>query len=49
MGNVCVNRLISIDSGTLFEGLKRLKVDPEANPNRALINYAEAAWIYLSQ
>ena len=42
VGNVCVNRFIGIETGNLFDGLKRLKADPKANPNRAVIDYAEA-------
>lgn len=41
VGNVCVNRFLGIDTGTLFEGLKRLKQDPHANANHAVIDYAE--------
>lgn len=41
VGNVCVNRFIGIDTGTLFDGLKRIKDDPNANPNLAVIVYAE--------
>jgi hypothetical protein len=41
VGNVCVNRFIGIDTGTLFEGLKRLREDPRANANQAVIDYAE--------
>lgn len=41
VGNVCVNRFIGIDTGTLFDGLKRLKANPQANPNPAVIDYAE--------
>lgn len=42
VGNVCVNRFIGIDTGRLFDGLKRIKDDPKANPNLAVITYAEA-------
>jgi hypothetical protein len=41
VGNVCVNRFIGIDTGQLFDGLKRIKDDPKANPNLAVIAYAE--------
>lgn len=41
VGNVCVNRFLGIDTGNLFDGLKRLKVNPKANPNHAVIDYAE--------
>lgn len=40
VGNVCINRFIGIDTGTLFDGLKRIAKDPEANPNIAVIEYA---------
>lgn len=40
VGNVCINRFIGIDTGTLFDGLKRIAKDPEANPNNAVIEYA---------
>ncbi|MDE1467973.1 hypothetical protein [Aurantiacibacter sp. D1-12] len=40
VGNVCINRFIGIDTGTLFDGLKRISNDPEANPNIAVIEYA---------
>ncbi|MGN7102494.1 hypothetical protein ACTHR6_12830 [Ralstonia holmesii] len=42
VGNVCVNRFIGIDTGTLFDGLRRIKDNPAANPNLAVIAYAEA-------
>jgi hypothetical protein len=41
VGNVCVNQFIGIDTGTLFDGLKRIRDNPKANPNAAVINYAE--------
>lgn len=41
VGNVCVNRFIGIETGNLFDGLKRLKADPKANANAAVIDYAE--------
>lgn len=41
VGNVCVNRFLGIDTGTLFDGLKRIKADPQANANLAVIEYAE--------
>ncbi|WP_312063537.1 hypothetical protein [Pantoea septica] len=40
VGNVCINRFLEISTGTLFDGLKRIKKDISANPNQALINYA---------
>lgn len=42
VGNVCVNRFIGIDTGSLFDGLRRIKEDPAANPNLAVIAYAES-------
>jgi len=42
VGNVCVNRFIGIDTGSLFDGLKRIHGDPSANTNLAVIDYAEA-------
>lgn len=41
VGNVCVNRFIGIDTGNLFDGLKRLRLDPRANASHAVIDYAE--------
>jgi hypothetical protein len=42
VGNVCVNRFIGIDTGNLFDGLRRIKDDPRANANLAVIDYAES-------
>ncbi|HEF4729107.1 hypothetical protein KDW57_03415 [Burkholderia multivorans] len=42
VGNVCVNRFIGIDTGSLFDGLRRIRENPAANPNLAVIAYAEA-------
>lgn len=41
VGNVCVNRFIGIDTGSLFDGLKRIREDPSANANLSVIEYAE--------
>jgi len=41
VGNVCVSQFIGIDTGTLFDGLKRIRDDPKANANLAVIAYAE--------
>jgi hypothetical protein len=41
VGNVCVNRFLGMHTGTLFDGLRRIKEDPTANPNLAVIDYAE--------
>lgn len=40
VGNVCINRFIQIDTGNLFEGLKRISKDLTANANNDLIEYA---------
>lgn len=40
VGNVCINRFIGIDTGTLFDGLRRLAKDPSANANAAVIQHA---------
>ncbi|WP_124314556.1 hypothetical protein [Pseudomonas chlororaphis] len=40
VGNVCINRFLQIDTGNLFEGLKRIAGDLKANANRDLIEHA---------
>lgn len=40
VGNVCINRFIQIDTGNLFDGLKRIAKDPTANANSDLIEHA---------
>lgn len=40
VGNVCINRFIQIDTGNLFEGLKRIAQDDSANANVDLIEHA---------
>ncbi len=40
VGNVCIRRFLKIDTGTLFDGLKRIRDDRSANANEALIEYA---------
>ena len=40
VGNVCINRFLHISTGSLFDGIKRLKADPTANANDAVIEYA---------
>ena len=40
VGNVCINRFMGIDTGTLFDGLKRIAKDHSASANEALIEYA---------
>ncbi|AMM13141.1 hypothetical protein AX768_02455 [Burkholderia sp. PAMC 28687] len=42
VGNVCVNRFIGIDTGNLFDGLRRIREKPAANPSLAVIAYAES-------
>jgi hypothetical protein len=39
VGNVCINRFIGIDTGNLFEGLKRIAKDPYANANLDVIEH----------
>ncbi|MBZ7458998.1 hypothetical protein FMJ29_08455 [Klebsiella michiganensis] len=41
VGNVCINRFMEISTGTLFDGLKRIKKNIFANANKALIEYAD--------
>ena len=40
VGNVCINRFIQIDTGSLFDGLKRIAADNGANANHDLIEHA---------
>jgi hypothetical protein len=40
VGNVCINRFIQIDTGNLFDGLKRIAADIRANANHDLIEHA---------
>lgn len=40
VGNVWINRFIQIDTGNLFDGLKRIAKDPTANANNDLIEHA---------
>jgi hypothetical protein len=40
VGNVCINKFIKIDTGSLFDGLKRIANDETANANHDLIEYA---------
>jgi hypothetical protein len=41
VGNVCINRFIGIDTGNLFDGLKRIAADSKANANEDLIKFAQ--------
>lgn len=50
VGNVCINRFIGIDTGNLFDGLKRIARDSKANANEDLINHAyKLGYIYESE
>lgn len=40
VGNICINRFLGIDTGNLFEGLRRIADDDSANANRDLIAHA---------
>ena len=40
VGNVCINRFIGIETGNLFEGLRRIAKDDSANANEDLIIHA---------
>ncbi|TMJ12369.1 MAG: hypothetical protein E6G94_13970 [Alphaproteobacteria bacterium] len=40
VGNVRINRFIQIETGNLFEGLKRIAKDNSANANNDLIEHA---------
>lgn len=42
VGNVCINRFIGIDTGTLFDGLKRIAGGEPARANEDLIQHAFA-------
>ncbi len=50
VGNVCINRFIGIDTGNLFDGLKRIAKDNTANANEDLILHAyNLGYIYESE
>jgi len=40
VGNVCINRFLGIETGNLFDGLRRIREDITANPNEDLIRHA---------
>ena len=40
VGNVCINRFLQVDTGNLFDGLKRIAKDLAANANNDLIEHA---------
>ena len=47
VGNVCINRFVGIDTGNLFDGLRRIAEDETANANEALIEHAyQFGYIY---
>jgi hypothetical protein len=50
VGNVCINRFIGIDTGNLFEGIKRIVQNASANANEDLIEHAyRFGYIYESE
>lgn len=50
VGNVCINRFIGIDTGNLFQGLKRIAADPYANANWDVIEHGlKLGFIYESE
>ncbi|WP_434701108.1 hypothetical protein [Pseudomonas sp. D1-36] len=50
VGNVCINRFLGIDTGTLFDGLKRIAKNSQANANLDLIIHAyKFGYIYESE
>ncbi|MBE0703491.1 MAG: hypothetical protein IH582_10030 [Afipia sp.] len=50
VGNVCINRFIGIDTGSLFDGLKRIANDPYANANLDVIEHGrKLGFIYYSE
>jgi hypothetical protein len=50
VGNVCINRFIGIDTGSLFAGIKRIAKDASANANEDLIEHAyRFGYIYESE
>lgn len=47
VGNTCIKKFMGIDKSKIFHGLKKIKANDEAIPNRALIEYAvEQGFIY---
>jgi len=47
VGNECINKFMQIDTGNIFDGLKRIMKDNTSNPNNDLINYAyESGYLY---
>lgn len=41
VGNVCINRFMGIETGNLFDGLRRIAADPQANANLDVIEHAQ--------
>lgn len=47
VGNICINRFIGIDTGNLFDGLKRIAKDLYANANLDVIEHGrKMGYIY---
>lgn len=40
VGNVCIKQFMGMDTGTLFDGLKRIAKNPSANANMDVIDFA---------
>ena len=40
VGNVCINRFLGIETGNLFDGLRRIADNPRANANLDVIEHA---------
>jgi len=50
VGNVCINRFLGIDTGSLFDGLKRIAKDQYANANLDVIRHGlKLGFIYESE
>ena len=50
VGNVCINRFMGIETGTLFDGLKRITSDQFANANIDVIEHGyKLGFIYESE
>ena len=50
VGNVCINQFIGIDTGNLFEGLRRIALDDTANANEDLIIHSyQLGYIFESE
>ena len=47
VGNICINRFIQLDTGNLFEGIKRIARNQTANANIDVVEYAyERGYLY---